>query len=554
MSFIHKTLQLLDVVVDSGTKFTLEDGVTLHYNLESLLLSLHFRCPELESLRFRGFFGTSIIDYIGRLRNLQNLFLVHSGPAPILDAASLVKLSHVASLAKLELYAQFDKPELSPITFSSLKQLILRGQLSSIVNLLSTIAAPSLVLLSVFEAKCHSTQECQNVFRIVANRFGQSLRIIRSTISLYNSEEEGARVLNVLESILDLHKIEEVHFHLLLWKSVIFGDDDVGIMARAWPWIRCLSLSYGSTFPMLPTARALGYLAAQCPNLTSVILPAIDFSEQGESNLHSVNYNMKHLRIRCVAHARTEDEVERAAKFVYQLFPQIDTIVYHQDNTYSDRWTRIMRRPFRASLGKDGEVVPCTSFNGVHQMISRSACMFSLSHIWAISLRSLESHGVPQITPNRAQRHTPHDLDIWETAGQPCVELLGALTTSANRIAFNTRKMQREVSQNRTHQVCSSTDPAPGVLNAPAVSNMIHWLTNGHVVCETVQQQMSPRLWKEIRESLRSPPSALEDIREATRAIDLIIGRLMITPHPEHMEAIFSQLYTIMYRCVKADA
>ncbi|OCH92359.1 hypothetical protein OBBRIDRAFT_833483 [Obba rivulosa] len=342
-ALVPKSLRHLDITFNP-IRVSNRTRVRSLPSLEPLVRGLHTVTPAVQRLRINAYFETSTIATVQELGNLQAFCLTCSGPAQIFERSTLAALSRVRNLIQLELRVRLDDDPSGPLlTFPLLQHLILRGHSSHLADVLAAISAPSLTKLVISEATCFSTTECQEVLRVVVERFGSSLRIMQFEMSLMNNGAD--EVLNVIEPLLNLHDIQEVHLYLMFWKSLRFADDDVRRLAQAWTRIRRLIMSYGTTFPALPTFHALEYFARYCPDLTYVILPVLDLSPCGcDADVPSFDHGLKFLNVKRVAHARANEEIYAAARSIHRVFRYLDPSTYIRRNASRDHWSRIMVR------------------------------------------------------------------------------------------------------------------------------------------------------------------------------------------------------------------
>ena len=274
------------------------------------------------------------LERLGRFTSLRDLEITCSGI--VLDPINLRSVSAMSNLRTLK--ADFRLPEASrQLTyrgaFQELEQLTITGRLGDIERAIHAMAAPKLRQLYIFVIEERSGGD------IEATRLHQTLQsILPSLPASLSSLELSMPVLSRTPSeLLSLAEILEPMFPLRNLRTIIckfetypkdLTDEDVAVLATAWPNLRKFHIGYGERLPSFRTPLTLASLvtlAQHCPHLESIQLPVLDIRAvpPAESLPRIEGSRVQDIHVDMFVDEATADLFALAAVFD-RMFPQLD--------------------------------------------------------------------------------------------------------------------------------------------------------------------------------------------------------------------------------------
>ncbi|KAI8985576.1 hypothetical protein BD414DRAFT_441235 [Trametes punicea] len=261
-------------------------------------------------------------------------FDLESPPEASAPLSFLRPLAALQYLRHLGLRLPGSVPAVGADAFPSLCTLMLDAnlvQLRAISAFLSTISSHSLESLTLLN--CQSTSaainfEMHELADILRRRFSGSLRrLVLNLLGTSHPQAEPQSLTKTLEPLLDVHAMSDLTLSLSRdVHALTSSKEDLRKMAKAWPKVTRLHLSYGGA---ALSVHDLEYLAHHCASLTDLIIPAIDASvSQGEDVLLRRQYLPRHgLRFLSLHDGGTCSTIPnpgRLARWLDTLFPKVD--------------------------------------------------------------------------------------------------------------------------------------------------------------------------------------------------------------------------------------
>ncbi|KZT10889.1 uncharacterized protein LAESUDRAFT_711308 [Laetiporus sulphureus 93-53] len=191
--------------------------------------------------------------------------------------------------------------------FAGLQTLNMRGKLSGIMQLITSIISPRLRTGDVADGI--ENIWCQTIGTI-------SSRFTRSASDFIDKQEY---VLRIIRPLLDLHDLECLFFSWHIERmSLLLEDWEVLEMARAWPKLKQLQYYFQLHSP--PPIDCIVHLARLCPDLRKLVLPRV--MGAGQSPLEAFPIMSHGLRYIDLGRPACP---QRVAQIADRLFPNLDT-------------------------------------------------------------------------------------------------------------------------------------------------------------------------------------------------------------------------------------
>ncbi|KAF8441755.1 hypothetical protein L210DRAFT_3760254 [Boletus edulis BED1] len=321
---------------------------------------IHLR-PSISDVSF----SKSVSDWICRWQNLQS---VHCTDV-ILDVDALTHLSRLPTFTQLECNQIITLPDcVSPLSFSNLTTLELwLTSLGPVLPLLSWIQLPAIKKLYVRFDICPSKQELPSILAAVqTSNANQTINDLRFNQLSCNSVRSEAYLLCLADlqpwmSFGDLR-----HIYLNVEWNVGLTDNDILILASAWPNLEDLSINDGCGWnaPSGITTNGLLRLLQTCRSLRQV---ALVMDTQGDTKLPPANLGFTlppDFTIDVLDSAIEEESVPAIAAFFAALKPSPNV---HFDawssgdmvkppgwEVYRDRWLDVCSRSNICHFGSTG--------------------------------------------------------------------------------------------------------------------------------------------------------------------------------------------------------
>ncbi|KZT19949.1 hypothetical protein NEOLEDRAFT_1151672 [Neolentinus lepideus HHB14362 ss-1] len=300
--------------------------------LETFLYNLVCAVPNLQSLALRDsmLIGASLESVYGfmHLKSLT-IYCYESSDSPPLTTIcyqDLVMFSKMTDLTYLDInVSSIDVPEgTDNLTFPSLRDLKLLAPPSKAACLLTLLHSSPLRTISVGLIPGDETDHYQSLFHGLAI---PDLVELSLDIQFEPDDIETDIVLeahSLLPPLLQCRKLQKVNIVLVEdeMPPIRIDDDDLLLMAQAWPCLTDLCLLYNIDSSKMPTIRGLGVFATHCPHLLALDIkvdPNIPFPDPDE--LPISEHTLQNLDL---DGPKPKDLVE-VAQWIYTLFPSLES-------------------------------------------------------------------------------------------------------------------------------------------------------------------------------------------------------------------------------------
>ncbi|KAI0372410.1 hypothetical protein BV20DRAFT_963990 [Pilatotrama ljubarskyi] len=308
------------------------------YAYGTALQLIRARAPRLRDVEL---FTSAFPCSINQLRNFDgidslSLHLIQN-EALVLELCST--LPHLRKLI-IRLARRFrpasPPPHIPEFTLPSLTLLDLNGHPLATVNLISAINAPKLhAVYLAFEAREEPWKRC---IELVISRFGSSLRKFTADIEdIYDDSQQVPFSFHEWFSPLyALRKLIEFKVDSHFETEFDVTAEDVENMVTAWPKLRALGVP-----PVHPQSSALPItalqtIAAKCPRLELLTLPAPHYEPLVKAKAICVRPQSSMKDILFLGLRWPTEVHKRCMAYVKKLFPRATTIRFEEDYDSED--------------------------------------------------------------------------------------------------------------------------------------------------------------------------------------------------------------------------
>jgi len=234
-------------------------------------------------------------------------------------------------------------------------QIHLDGKIAMIQDVITATGDRNMQGLAIMLDGSNHEEMIQNLLRRIA---AQQASIMNLTINLANTFVVDASFLSSLISANTFHELRTLEFRQLAFQQL---DQHLPQMLSHWQHMQHLSFGTvaGPNVPNYISLASLKLVAQSCPNLSSLEAP---FDSPGDTfdapgGISSCFLSHKLLKLSLIAfdsgrvnrnHQPISDViVQRVARYIYALFPDLDEIETHECKSHSDDFWRPVAESYK---------------------------------------------------------------------------------------------------------------------------------------------------------------------------------------------------------------
>lgn len=323
-----------------------EGGIETGCSLKRFWDGLGHHSPQLQCLSITGHITSFACADIISLHQLR--FLDISGLHPMLVELHILNyLCHFQDLVELRIFVSpiSECDSQPPAPLKSLEKLTIRGHISSIPLYLIKLRAPFLKELEIqfstlplpinLQLPAINDYNLTLCFDMVAECFSSLQSLQFCSVQPLSFEARISVNVSCIQPLLKLSHIK--CFRFWAFPSLSISDEDIVVMASAWPKIVSLQIPHTNSLTT-PTLVGLEHLSRHCPHLKTLEMTINTQNKLPDSSSTEVlTHGLQHF---CPFSSSVRNPV-MVARYLDQMFPNLEAIDFKTSGQHCEGWRKV---------------------------------------------------------------------------------------------------------------------------------------------------------------------------------------------------------------------